>query len=194
MRNNEVDHVLSHLKKWREELFYLRELALTTGLEETIKWGMPTYTLNGANVFILSDFKEYFTINFFKGIVLKDPQQILTTHGDNQQSSRVIKMTSLAQVKDLTLIILDFMKEAIANEQQGIKIEKRNIEASIVLPDELLTVFKENRELEAAFNRLTPGRKRAYAIYFAGAKQSQTRFDRIHKCVDLIMDGKGLND
>lgn len=147
MRNPEVYHVLNQLKKWQEELSYLRDLTLTTGLEETIKWGMPTYTLNGTNVFILSDFKEYFTINFFKGIVLKDPLKILTTHGDNQQSSRVIKMTSLAQVKELTPVILDFMKESIANEQQGVKIEKRNIEASIVYPDELLTVFQENREL-----------------------------------------------
>ena len=194
MKNPAVDLILSNLKKWKEELSYLREVALTSGLEETVKWGMPTYTLNGNNVFILSDFKEYFTINYFKGILLKDATNILTTHGDNQQSSRVIKMNSLAQVKELTPVIKAFMNEAIENERLGVKPEKRNIETSFELPDELVNVFKENRELEAAFNKLTPGRRRAYCIFFAGAKQSQTRYDRITKCIDLIMDGKGLND
>lgn len=194
MKNPAVDALITQLKRWNNEISYLRDLALTTGLEETIKWGLPTYMLNGNNVFILADFKEYFTINYFKGILLQDPHQVLTTHGNDQQSSRVIKMSSLEQVKSLESIILSYMKEAIENERKGTKVEKKNPEENIKLPEELLEVFKDNRELETAFNRLTPGRRRAYCIYFAGAKQSQTRYDRITKCIDQIMDGKGLND
>jgi uncharacterized protein YdeI (YjbR/CyaY-like superfamily) len=41
---------------------------------------------------------------------------------------------------------------------------------------------------------LTPGRQRAYLLHFAGAKQAKTREARIEKCVQPILDGKGLND
>jgi uncharacterized protein YdeI (YjbR/CyaY-like superfamily) len=45
-----------------------------------------------------------------------------------------------------------------------------------------------------AFERLTPGRQRGYALYFTGAKQSKTRAERVERCIPLILEGKGLND
>tara|TARA_R110000737_G_scaffold231976_2_gene245432 strand:+ start:1408 stop:1686 length:279 start_codon:yes stop_codon:yes gene_type:complete len=61
-------------------------------------------------------------------------------------------------------------------------------------PAELKQKFKENRELETAFNNLTPGRKKGYLLHFSQAKQSSTRLTRIEKNTKRIFDGKGLND
>jgi uncharacterized protein YdeI (YjbR/CyaY-like superfamily) len=48
--------------------------------------------------------------------------------------------------------------------------------------------------LKKAFAALTPGRQRAYLLYFSAPKQSKTRAARIEKSVPQILNGKGLND
>ena len=48
--------------------------------------------------------------------------------------------------------------------------------------------------LKTAFDALTPGRQRAYILYFSEPKQSKTRESRIEKCTQQILNGKGLND
>jgi len=48
--------------------------------------------------------------------------------------------------------------------------------------------------LETAFDALTPGRQRAYLLYFSAPKQSKTREARVEKCMEQILHGKGLND
>jgi uncharacterized protein YdeI (YjbR/CyaY-like superfamily) len=48
--------------------------------------------------------------------------------------------------------------------------------------------------LKTAFEALTPGRQRAYLLYFSAPKQSKTRESRIEKYMQQILNGKGLND
>ncbi|RYY57702.1 MAG: hypothetical protein EOO05_17780, partial [Chitinophagaceae bacterium] len=62
------------------------------------------------------------------------------------------------------------------------------------MPDELKKVLEKKPELKSAFEKLTPGRQRAYLLYFSAAKQSVTREARIQKATPQIMAGKGLND
>ena len=47
---------------------------------------------------------------------------------------------------------------------------------------------------KTAFESLTPGRQRAYHLYFSAPKQSKTREARIEKYIQQILNGKGLND
>jgi uncharacterized protein YdeI (YjbR/CyaY-like superfamily) len=69
---------------------------------------------------------------------------------------------------------------------------KKNSE--LIFPVEFQTILKENPSLKTAFNALTPGRQRAYNLYFSAPKQSKTRESRIEKCMQQILQGKGLND
>ncbi|MDF2962275.1 MAG: hypothetical protein K0S39_4010, partial [Paenibacillus sp.] len=49
-------------------------------------------------------------------------------------------------------------------------------------------------DLKTAFEALTPGRQRAYILYFSQPKQSKTRESRVEKYLPHILDGKGLDD
>ena len=60
--------------------------------------------------------------------------------------------------------------------------------------EEFEQVLKKNAKLKKAFESLTPGRQRAYLLFFSSAKQSTTRVARIEKCTPDILAGKGLND
>jgi uncharacterized protein YdeI (YjbR/CyaY-like superfamily) len=77
-------------------------------------------------------------------------------------------------------------------EKAGLKVSlKKNPEP---VPAELRRKLEAMPALKTAFEALTPGRRRAYILYFSAAKQSGTREARIEKCVPRILKGRGLND
>jgi uncharacterized protein YdeI (YjbR/CyaY-like superfamily) len=179
--------------RWHNELEVLRGILLEAGFTEELKWGMPCYTIDGKNVLILSAFKDYTAINFFKGALMKDPYGILTAPSENTQAARQYKVTSVTQLVEHEPYIKAYLQEAIAIERTGQKVELKKT-ADYPIPEELQQKFDEMPALKTAFNKLTPGRQRAYILYFAQAKQSATREARIEKYIEQMLNGKGLND
>lgn len=188
-----ADAFFARAKTWHDEMLRLRGIVLDCGLDEEIKWGKPCYTSEGKNIVIFQPFKETCTLLLFKGALLKDPKGILSKQGEESQSSRVIRFTSLEDVDKLASALKRFLKEAVAVEKAGLKVELKKV-TERALPEELEQKFKAMPKLKKAFEALTPGRQRAYLLHFAGAKQSATRASRIDKCVERILDGKGMND
>lgn len=178
---------------FREELLLLRDILLDSELTEDCKWGVPCYTINNKNVILLSAFKEFCSVSFLKGALLKDPDQLLVKPGENSQSARYLKFQSVNQITKIRKQIRALIKEAIDIEKLGKKIVAKE-KAELVFPEELLTVFKTNKEFKNAFFALTPGRQRGYNMFFSSAKQSATRVNRINKCMPDIFKGKGLNE
>ena len=178
--------------RWSEELLILRSIVLHAGLKEELKWSMPCYTIDGKNILIIAAFKDYCSVSFFKGALLKDTKQLLATPGENSNASRQFKFTDTKQIIKFEKEILQYIKEAIVIEQSGAKIPKPESEKEIIA--ELKLEFKNNPGLENAFYKLTPGRQRGYLIYFSDAKQTATRTSRIQKYITKILDGKGFHD
>lgn len=180
-------------KQWQAELLALREVFLSTPVSETLKWYKPCYCFEGRNIAALAGLKDHCWILFFKGALLTDAAGILQKAGENSQSARVIKFTSVQQVKALRPVLQRYVKEAIAAEQAGRKVAFAKIEDR-VLPDELLQAFAQNPTLAQAFAALTPGRQRGYLLHFGQAKQSSTRIARIAKCTPAILLGRGWQE
>ncbi|TRZ82623.1 MAG: hypothetical protein D4R91_03200 [Sediminibacterium sp.] len=190
--NIKVGSHLSKLKTWKVETEALRAILHEFPLTEELKWGKPCYAFENSNIIIIQGFKEYCGLLFFKGALLKDAKGLLVKPGENTQGGRLLKYTSVQEINKLTTTIQSYIKEAIEIEKQGLKIEPANSE--LVLPDELLAQFKKSVSFKKAFNALTPGRQRAYNMFFSAAKQAATRETRIEKYKDQIMSGKGIND
>ncbi len=191
--NPKVDLFFSKAKKWQPEMQSLRAIVLACGLTEELKWYQPCYTYEGNNVAIISSFKEYCVLSFFKGVLLKDAKGILKSPGENSQSVRMAKFTSTKDIAKLAPTLRSYIREAIAAEKAGLKVPLKKITEHPV-PEELKSKYKELPALKKTFEALTPGRQRAYLLYFSGAKQSATRLARIEKCMPQILQGKGLND
>lgn len=191
-KNAEVDAFLSKAGQWRKELEALRELVLQCPLTEELKWGKPCYTFQGSNIVILQAFKETCALLFAKGALLKDPKGILEKPGENTQAARRIPFTGVKEITALGSVIRSYIHEAIEAEKAGLEVAfKKEPEPA---PEELQIKLGQNAAFKAAFESLTPGRRRAYILHFSGAKQSQTRAARIEKCLPRILEGKGLND
>ena len=175
------------------EMKELRKIALETGLDEEVKWGFPAYTFKKKNIFMLGSFKEYSTVLFFKGALLSNPDNILVQPTENTNSGRQLRFTNAKDIIKAKKSILAYIFEAIELEKSGAKVEAKKT-SEYPMPDELKLKFKELPELNAAFEKLTPGRQRGYLLHFSQAKQSATRLSRIDKNLEAIFNGKGLNE
>jgi uncharacterized protein YdeI (YjbR/CyaY-like superfamily) len=191
--NPKVDAYLSKIKTWKDESVKLREIILDCDLTEDYKWMHPCYTVNRKNVVLIHGFKEYCAIMFLKGSLLKDPHGILIQQTNNVQGGRQIRFTNLEQIIEQEEILKAYIREAIEVEQAGLKVEKKEVE-QFAVPEELQQQFDANPAFQEAFEALTPGRQRAYLYHFSQPKQSKTKTSRIEKCMQPIMEGKGLND
>jgi uncharacterized protein YdeI (YjbR/CyaY-like superfamily) len=180
------------VKNWKSELEVLRDIVLDCGLTEELKWSVPVYTHQNKNIVIVSAFKEYCSLSFFKGVLLKDPAKILESQGSSSQSARLIKFTESKAILKLAPVLKEYVKEAIKLEEAGEKvIFKKNLEP---VPEELENKFKQLPLFKKAFYALTPSKQRGYIIYFSQPKQSKTRESRIENCIQKILNGKGIND
>lgn len=179
------------VNNWIEELKLLREIILPFNLKETIKWGVPCYTYNNKNVLLLSAFKEFCAISFFKGTLINDSKKLLVSPGDNSQFVKMLKIKSVSEIKKNLSSIKNLIKEAIEIERKGLKVEKKNM---IEYPEELKELMKKDIKFKKAFESLTPGRQRGYIIYFTSTKNPETRIRRIEKYMNKILQGKGIYD
>ncbi len=191
--NTEIDKFYINEKKWQPEMLLLRKIVLECDLTETLKWRQPCYTFKNTNLIIVSSFKNYCVISFLKGVLLNDEKGLLIKPGENSQSVRFMKFMSVNEIIKLKTIIKEYIFETIETEKAGIKIDLKEKD-ELVYCDELKIVLSKKAALKKAFDALTPGRQRGYNIFFAAAKQSATRTQRIEKYTDRILSGKGLND
>ncbi len=190
--NPKVDAFLVSCKSWKAEMTLLREIVLSSELNEEFKWGKPCYEFEQSNVLSITPLKESCALAFFKGALMKDDKKILVKPGENTQAGRWIKFTSVAEILKLKNVLKAYIKEAIEVEKKGLKLAPTDNE--LVYPDELQKIFNENKKFNAAFHSLTQGRQRAYNMFFSAPKQSGTRITRIEKYMQRILDGKGIND
>ena len=195
--NPAVDFYFTKAKKWQEELMALRPIILGCGLTEELKWGVPCYTFehdnNNGKIVLIHAFKDYCALLFFKGALLKDAKGILIQQTENVQSARQLRFADVREIVALKSSIKAYIKEAIAIEQAGLKVTKKET-AEFAMPDEFQAKLDASPALKTAFEALTPGRQRAYLLHFAAAKQSKTRTARVEKCMPQILNGKGLLD
>ena len=193
MMNHKVDFFFNKAEKWQNEYEKLRMIVIDCGLTEELKWGCPCYTFQKGNIVLIHGFKEYCALLFFKGALIQDANGILVQQTENVQAGRQIRFTTIREIVELEPILKAYIYEAIEVEKAGLEVSfKKHDEYTI--PEELQHKFEEIPALKMAFEALTPGRQRAYMLYFSSPKQSKTRESRVEKCIEQILNGIGLDD
>jgi uncharacterized protein YdeI (YjbR/CyaY-like superfamily) len=180
-----------YAKKWQKETDKLRKIALDCDLTEELKWSKPCFTYQKKNIAVIIPFKESCALHFFKGALLKDPKGILEKISENTQAPRWIKFTSVKEITALQATLRDYLYEAMEIEESGKKVKLKKA-SEYVVPEELQALLDKDATLKAAFEGLTPGRRKSYFFHIASAKQEKTRIARAEKCVPLILGGRGF--
>lgn len=192
MSDRRVTVFIDKAERWQAELKALRAILLDTGLTESFKWRQPVYTSDGKNVAILWAFRDSCGLGFFKGALMKDPEGVMVAPGENSRSARKIPFTSVGEIARQEGLIRAYVAEAVEIQRKGLKVAPPSEDAD--LPEEVEAFLHDDADLKAAWDALTPGRRRGYAIHFSGAKKAKTRVARLEKHVPRILDGLGLHD
>jgi uncharacterized protein YdeI (YjbR/CyaY-like superfamily) len=191
--NPKADWFFSKDTKWQKEYEKLRTIILDCGPIEELKWGCPCYRFDNTNIVLIHGFKEYCALLFFKGALLNDPNGILIQQTKNVQSARQVRFTNTREIVKMERILKAYTYEAIEVERAGLKVKLKKT-SDFKIPEEFQKKLNKSTALKTAFDKLTPGRQRAYIFYFSQAKQPKTRKARIKKYTKQILNGKGLDD
>ena len=190
-RYKTVTDYISGNQKWGKELQVLRDVIVETELVETVKWGVPYYTINGKNVVGIAAFKEHFALWFTQGVFLKDPhKKLINAQEGTTKGLRQWRFESMDEIDPA--ILKAYLEEAIENQKAGkvIKAEPKKFD----IPEELQEALNKMPELKEKFDTLTPYKQKEYYEHIGNAKQEKTRVSRLEKSIPLILEGKGLND
>ena len=193
-RIQNVDEYIASSGKWDQSLQLLRKLISSTELVETVKWGMPVYTLNNKNIVGFSAFKSWTGLWFYQGVFLKDPEgRLISAREGTTKGLRQMRFSSLKEIEESRETILAYLGEAIQNQKQG-KVIKPERNKKLEVPEELQDAFRRDPALRDAFEALSLTSKRDFAEHVGSAKREETRKQRLEKIIPMILEGIGLND
>ena len=190
--SQKVTQFIAKHSQWSPQLQVLRKLFQQTELREEVKWGSPTYTLNGKLVAGFTGFKNHHALWFHQGVFLKDPQKKLVNAQEGKTKAlrqwRFEKGDAIPEA-----LVVQYIREAIENCMAGkeVKVERKQ---GVTLSPFLKNALTKDAALHTAFQKLTPGKQREYAEHIGTAKQEQTNVSRLEKATPLILEGKGLHD
>jgi uncharacterized protein YdeI (YjbR/CyaY-like superfamily) len=179
-------------KLYPEEMKKLRRVVLSTGLEETLKWGAPVYVYQGKNIVGLGAFKSYFGIWFYQGALLKDSAKKLINAQEGV--TRALRQWRFSEGEKIDeKLVKQYILEAIKNAKEGKEIKAR-VGKPLIIPAELMELFKKRKDVQSVFEKMSLSHRREYADYISEAKKPETREKRMAKIIPMIMKGGGLND
>lgn len=188
-----VTEFITSKEKWTQELTHLRSILIQLPLEETIKWGSPTYSYKRKNVVSIAAFKNHFGLWFFQGGLLKDKAKVLRNAQEGKtQAMRQMRLEFAAEIKED--IIKLYVLEAIDNIEAGKEIKPNRTTKPLIIPELLKEVFSKNEDIKIAFNEFTKSKQRDFADHISAAKREATKLSRLEKIIPMILRGEGLHD
>lgn len=187
-----ADDFYSKELTFKGELARLRSILLSTGLTETIKWGIPVYCFGKENVVGCCEFNHHFGLWFYQGALLQDEhQKLINANEASTKAMRQWRMTSMEEIDEQ--LIKHYLIESIENFKIGNKITPKK-QQPLVLPEELYQLLLHQPDLKDCFELFNLTKKREFCEYIESAKRIETKIARLQKITPLILQGIGLND
>lgn len=191
--SSKIEEYISKKEKWKTELELLRSVFYNLPVEETIKWGAPTYVFNNKNIVGLAAFKNYCGLWFFQGSLLKDKHKVFINAQEGKTKAMLQWRFHSLEGIDVVLI-KEYVLEAIENVKAGKEIKPDRTKKELKIPSELDNEFKLNTKFKSQFAALSNSKQREYANYILEAKREQTKKKRLEKIKPMIINGVGLHD
>lgn len=178
--------------KYQNEISLLRDIISETELDETLKWGIPTYTINNKNVVAIAAFKSFISLWFYQGVFMKDTRKVLiNAQEDVTIAQRQWRFTNSKEINSEW--VKEYVLEAIQNQHDGLVVKPMK-KKPLEIPKSLLTLLAADAELKSNFESLTSYKQREYLEYLISAKLDKTKVRRLEKIVPMIKSGVGLSD
>lgn len=180
-------------------------------VEETIKWGMPSFVYGGKILCGMGAFKQHATFGFWQGasVVGASPERSREAMG---QFGRLTKVGDLPGKRELSKLLKQAMAlidargkkttgKPAANKAPAGRTATSDVPASktrapkppVVIPDDLAAAFKKNAKARATYAAFPVSQQREYVEWIESAKREQTRSSRVAQAVEWMAEGKIRN-
>ncbi len=194
-KNPRVDAYISKAAPFAQPVLnHLRSLIHKTcpSVEETIKWGMPSFEYKGILCGFAS-FKQHCTFGFWKASLMKD--KVLMENARSEVAmghlGRITSLKDLPSDKKIT----GWIKEAMKLNEEGKKVVKAKpvVKKELVIPAYIPTAIKKNKKAWSTFEQFSPSAKNEYVYWITEAKTEETKNKRLVQAIEWMADGKPRN-
>lgn len=157
-------------------------------VEETIKWGMPTFVYAGGILCGMAAFKQHASFGFWKHALVV---------GDDQPQTGMGSYGKMTSVKDLPpkKTLLAHIRKAMKLNEGGMQPTARKTapKPPPETPEDLAAALKKNKAAQGTFDAFPPSCKREYIEWINEAKREETRAKRLAQAVEWMAEGKRRN-
>ena len=164
-------------------------------VEETLKWGMPSFLYGGGILCMMAAFKQHASFGFWKhALVVGEGVERDGRPAEGMGSfGRMSTLQDLPPKKELIALI----RKAMALNEQGMKAPHARRAATPKPPPEvpadLAAALRRNKAVAATFKRFPPSQQREYVEWITDAKRDETRQRRLAQAVEWLAEGKPRN-
>jgi len=195
-RNPRVDVYMSKSQDFAKPILeYIREIVhkACPDVEETIKWGFPHFDYKGM-MCSMASFKQHCAFNFWKALIMKDPEKILDIKRENSMGhfGKIVSIKNLPKSK----IFIQYIKEAAKLNDNNVKLpakSKSKENKELVIPGYFTNKLKKNKKASGYFYKLSYYYKKEYLQWITEAKTDKTKDKRIQDAIEWLAEGKYRN-
>lgn len=160
---------------------------------ETLKWGMPSFTLDGKILCGMAAFKAHCTFGFWH----QEMEKSLAADGYKTGDAMGLmgRITSLADLPE-DGAMLGYIKAAAAlnsSDQPARSRPAGKRKPVVAVPADLAVALKKNKIAAATFAKFTPSHRREYVEWITEAKREETRQKRLVTTLKWLVEGKSRN-
>ncbi|MBV9930941.1 MAG: YdeI/OmpD-associated family protein [Alphaproteobacteria bacterium] len=156
-------------------------------VEESIKWSMPAFLLNGRPLANMAAFKAHASFGFWRG------RELI---GDQVQEGAMGQFGRLTSVDDLPppATLAGLIRAAAAKASEGpAPRPKKPPKPDLPPPDDLRAALDAQPSAAATFDAFPPSCRREYVEWVVEAKRPETRAKRIAQAVEWMAEGRRRN-
>jgi hypothetical protein len=157
-------------------------------VEETIKWGMPSFEYKGI-LCGMAAFKAHCVFGFWKDKLVMGGAAKDDAMGQFGCLTKVSQLPSRARM-------IALVKKAAGLNEAGIKaprVVRSKAPKKLVAPAYFMKAVKKNKKALGTFEGFSPSSKREYVEWVTEAKTEETRERRLATAVEWMSQGKRRN-
>lgn len=155
-------------------------------VEETVKWGMPSFTYHGI-LCGMAGFKNHCAFGFWKSKLILDANGNRADEAMGQ-FGRLTKLSELPSQK----VLAGYVKKAAELNEQKVAVPKKKKapKPELSVPADLRSALARNARARKTFEGFSPSHRREYLEWISEAKRAETRTERLKTTIQWLAEGK----
>ncbi len=153
--------------------------------EETLKWGAPSFTIDGKILLMMAAFKSHAALNFWRGQEIGDGSPKAGAMG---QFGKLASVDDLPSNEELDALIRQ--AAALARTAPAPRKAKHEPKPAPGMHPDFAKALESSPRAKAALDSFPPSAQRDYLDWISEAKQDATRAKRIATAVEWLSEGK----